>query len=163
MNDNQEYEEQTRKLDQFHDKYHQQKQPNWLNTKVEAEGEGAAKTGTYDVARRTVEIDGQKQEDIRKHLEGVIKRMEQVVDSPVEVTVKRIEVDAATIAVLAIVSELLPEQIQEQLRTIITLHEKTWQIDMPAVEGETLRKPLSEELIETISHEDDSSIHLGNS
>ncbi|HCJ33634.1 MAG TPA: hypothetical protein DHV65_04960 [Ktedonobacter sp.] len=70
---------------------------------------------------------------------------------------KRIEVDAATIAVLAIVSELLPEQIQEQLRTIVTLHEKTWQIDIPAVEGETPRKPLSEELIETIAREDDSS------
>ncbi len=157
MNDNPEYEEQARKLDQFHDKYHQQKQPNWLNTKVEAEVEETARTGTYDVGRRTIEIAEQKQEDIRKHLVGVIKRMEQVVDSPVEVTVKRIEVDAATIAVLAIVSELLPEQIQEQLRTIITLHEKTWQIDMPAVERETPRKPLSEELIETIAHEDDSS------
>ncbi len=157
MNDNQEYEEQARKLDQFHDKYHQQKQPNWLNTKVEAEVERTAETGTYDVGRRTIEIDEQKQEDIRKHLEGIIKRMEQVVDSPVEVTMKRIEVDAATIAVLAIVSELLPEQIQEQLRTIVTLHEKTWQIDIPAVEGETPRKPLSEELIETIAREDDSS------
>jgi len=163
MNDNQEYEEQARKLDQFHDKYHQQKQPNWLNTKIEAEGEGSAKTGAYDVGRLSIEVNEQKQEDIRKHLDGVIKRMEQVVDSPVEVTMKRIEVDAATIAVLAIVSELLPEQIQEQLRTIITLHEKTWHIDMPAVEGETPRKPLSEELIETISLEDDSSIHPGDS
>jgi Asp-tRNA(Asn)/Glu-tRNA(Gln) amidotransferase C subunit len=157
MNDNQEYEEQARKLDQFHDKYHQQKQPNWLNSEVEAEAEGTATTGTYDVGRRTIEIAEQQQEDIRKHLEGVIKRMEQVVDSPVEITMKRIEVDAATIAVLAIVSELLPEQIQEQLRTIVTLHEKTWQIDIPAVEGETPRKPLSEELIETIAREDDSS------
>ena len=121
MNDNQEYEEQARKLDQFHDKYHQQKQPNWLNTKAEADVEATAKTGTYDVGRRTIEV------------------------------------DAATIAVLAIVSELLPEQIQEQLRTIVTLHEKTWQIDIPAVEGETPRKPLSEELIETIAREDDSS------
>jgi hypothetical protein len=155
MNDNQEYEKQARKLDQFHDKYHQQKQPNWLNTKAEVEG--TAKTGTYDVGRRTIEIDEQKQEDIHKHLDSVIKRMEQVIDSPVEIAMKRIEVDAATIAVLAIVSELLPEQIQEQLRTIVTLHEKTWQIDIPAVEGETPRKPLSEELIETIAREDDSS------
>jgi hypothetical protein len=157
MNDNQEYEKQARKLDQFHDKYHQQKQPNWLNSEVEVEVEETAKTGTYDVGQRTIEIDEQKQEDIHKHLESVIKRMEQVIDSPVEIAMKHIEVDAATIAVLAIVSELLPEQIQEQLRTIVTLHEKTWQIDIPAVEGETPRKPLSEELIETIAREDDSS------
>ncbi len=38
------------------------------------------------------------QERIRKHLEGVIDRMEQVIDSPTEVTMKRIEVDTATIA-----------------------------------------------------------------
>jgi len=155
MSDSQEHEEQTRKLDQFHDKYHQQKPPNWL--RAEAEEEATARTDAYNVRRHALEVDEQKQEGIREHLEGVIKRMEQVIDSPVEVAMKRIEVDAATIAVLAVVSELLPEQIQEQVRTIVALHEKTWNIDMPAVEGETPRKPLSQELIETIALEDDSS------
>jgi len=154
MSDYQEHEEQTRKLDQFHDRYHQQKPPGWL--KAEAEAEGTARTDAYDVGRHANEIDEQKQEDVRKHLEGVIKRMEQVIDSPVEIVTKRIEADAATIAVLAVVSELLPEQIQMQVRTIVTLHEKTWNIDMPAVEGETPRKPLSEDLIDTIAYEDDS-------
>src|SRR5205823_14708218 len=141
MSDYQEHEEQARKLDQFHDRYHQQKPPGWL--KAEAEAEGTARTDAYDVGRHANEIDEQKQEDVRKHLEGVIKRMEQVIDSPVEIVTKRIEADAATIAVLAVVSELLPEQIQMQVRTIVTLQEKTWNIDMPAVEGETPRKPLS--------------------
>jgi hypothetical protein len=152
MSDYQEHEEQARKLDQFHDRYHQQKPPNWL----QAEAEGTARKDAYDVGRHANEIDERKQEDVRKHLEGVIKRMEQVIDSPVEIVTKRIEADAATIAVLAVVSELLPEQIQMQVRTIVTLHEKTWNIDMPAVEGETPRKPLSEDLIDTIAFEDDS-------
>lgn len=155
MNDPQEHEEQARKLDQFHDKYHQQKPPNWL--RAEAEAEETTRTDIHDVGRHAIEIDEQKQKDIHKHLEGVINRMEQVIDSPVEVAIKRIEVDAATIAALAVVSELLPELIQEQVRAIVTLHEKTWNIDMPAVEGETPRKPLSQELIDTIAHEDDSS------
>lgn len=154
MSDYQEHKEQTRKLDQFHDRYHQQKPPSWLED--EAEAEETARKGAYDVEQHANEVDEQKQEDIRKHLEGVIKRMEQVIDSPVEIVTKRIEADAATIAVLAVVSELLPEQIQMQVRTIVTLHEKTWNIDMPAVEGETPRKPLSEELIDTFAHEDDS-------
>jgi len=103
--------------------------------------------------QRPIESEEQKQERIHKHLQGVIGRMEQVIDSPTEVLMKRIEVDAATIAVLAVVSDLLPEPIQEQIRTIIRLHEKTWKIDIPAEEGETPRIPLSEEF----TYEDDSS------
>lgn len=155
MNDFQEHEEQARKLDQFHDKYHQRKPPNWL--RAEAEAVETTRTDTHDAGRHAIEIDEQKQEDIHKHLEGMIHRMEQVIDSPIEVATKRIEVDAATMAALAVVSELLPELIQEQVRIIVTLHEKTWNIDIPAVEGETPRKPLPQELIDTIAREDDSS------
>jgi hypothetical protein len=155
MNDNQEREEQARKVDRFHDKYHRQKLPDWL--RAEAEVEVTAETHPYDVEQRTIESEEQKQERIHKHLEGVIDRMEQVIDSPTEVLMKRIEVDAATIAVLAVVSELLPEPVQEQIRTIVGLHEKTWKIDIPVEEGETPRKPLPEELIDAITYEDDSS------
>ncbi|SRR5258708_37829202 len=155
MSDNQEREEQARKVDQFHDKYHHQKPPDWL--RAEAEVKVTAETHTFDVEKRTIESEKQNQERIHKHLQGVIDRMEQVIDSPTEVLMKRIEVDTATIAVLAVVSELLPEPIQEQIRTIIRLHEKTWKIDIPAEEGETPRNPLSEELSDAITYEDDSS------
>src|SRR5260370_18794369 len=154
VNDNQEREEQTRKVDRFHDKYHHQKPPDWL--RAEAEVEVTSETYSYDVEQRTIESEKQKQERIHKHLEGVIDRMEQVIDSPTEVLMKRIEVDAPTIAVLAVVSELLPEPIQKQIRTIAGLHEKTWRIDLPAEEGETPRIPLSKEVIDAITYEDDS-------
>ncbi|HYT41564.1 MAG TPA: hypothetical protein VEP90_04420 [Methylomirabilota bacterium] len=103
------------------------------------------------------QIQEQKQERIRKHLEGVIDLMEQAINSKNDVEWKRIHVDAATSAVLATVAELLPVQIQEQIRTIISLHEKTWNIDLPSAEGETPHKPLSEELIDAITHEDENS------
>ena len=103
------------------------------------------------------ETQEQKQERIHKHLEGVIDRMEQAISSNNEFEWKRIQADAATTAVLAIVADLLPVQIQEQIRTIISLHEKTWNVDMPLAEGETPHKPLSEELIDTIILEDDNS------
>ena len=103
------------------------------------------------------ETQEQKQERIHKHLQGVIDRMQLAISSRNEVEWKRIQVDAATTAVLAIVTELLPEQIQEQIRTIISLHEKTWNINIPSTEGEIPHKPLSEELIETIIHEDENN------
>jgi hypothetical protein len=155
MNDNQEHEEQARTLDQFHDKYHRQKPPDWL--RAESEEEVAANTTPADSGRHTIESDDQKQEGVRTHLEGVIQRMEQIIDSPLDVALKRIDADAATIAVLAVISELLPEQIQKQIRTIVALHEKTWKIELPAGGGETQQKPLAEELMEAVSHEDDSS------
>ena len=102
------------------------------------------------------ETQAQIQESIHKHLHGVIDSMEQAISSKNEIEWKRIQVDAATTAVLAIVADLLLEQIQEQIRTIISLHEKTWNIDMPSTEGEIPHKPLSEELIETIIHEDEN-------
>ena len=99
----------------------------------------------------------QKQERIRTHLEEVIGRMEQAINSKNELEWKRIQVDAATTAVLATVAELLPVPIQEQVRTIISLHEKTWNIDMPSAEGETPHKPVSEALMDAITHEDENS------
>jgi hypothetical protein len=103
------------------------------------------------------EIQEQKQERIRNHLEAVIDRMEQAISSKNEVEWKRLQVDAATTVVLATVAELLPVQIQEQIRTIISLHEKTWNIDMPLAEGETPHKPLSQELMDAITHQDENS------
>jgi hypothetical protein len=155
MNDNQEHEEQARTLDQFHDKYHRQKPPDWF--RAESEEEVAANSPHAASGQHTIESDEQKQEDVRTHLAGVIQRMEQIIDSPLDVALKRIDVDAATIAVLAVISELLPEQIQKQIRTIVALHEKTWQIELPAGGEETQQKPLSEALMETVSREDDSS------
>jgi hypothetical protein len=101
--------------------------------------------------------DSEIQERIRQQLARVIDRMEQAISSKNEVEWKRIQADAATSAVLATVAELLPEPIQEQIRTIISLHEKTWNIDLPSAEGETPHKPLSEELIDAITHEDEHS------
>ncbi len=103
--------------------------------------------------------DSEIQERIRQQLAGVIDCMEQAISSKNEVEWKRIQADAATTAVLATVAELLPEPIQEQIRTIISLHEKTWNIDLPSAEGETPHKPLSlsEELIDAITHEDEHS------
>jgi hypothetical protein len=103
------------------------------------------------------ERQAQKQERIRTHLEEVIGRMEQAITSKNELEWKRIQVDAATTAVLATVAELLPAPIQEQVRTIISLHEKTWNIDMSSAEGETPHKPLSEELLEAVTLEDENS------
>jgi hypothetical protein len=103
------------------------------------------------------QIQEQQQERIRQHLEGVIDRMEQAINSQNEVEWKRIQVDAATSVVLATVAELLPVQIQEQIRTIISLHEKTWNIELPSAEGETPHKPLAEELMDAITPEDENS------
>jgi hypothetical protein len=103
------------------------------------------------------ETQEQKQERLRNHLEGVIDLMEQAISSKNEVEWKRIQVDAATTSVLALVAELLPVQIQEQIRTIISLHEKTWNIDMPSAEQETPHIPLSEELIDAITQQDENS------
>src|SRR5258708_13061177 len=155
VNDNQEREEQTRKVDRFHDKYHHEKPPDWL--RAEAEIKVTSETHTYDVEQHTIESEKQKQERIHKHLEGVIGRMEQVIDSPTEVLMKRIEVDAAAIAVLAVVSELLPEPVQKQIRTIAGLNAKTCSIDIPPEEWATPRIPLSEDVIDAITYEDDSS------
>ena len=103
-----------------------------------------------------IETQEQKQDRIHKHLDTMIARMQQVTDAPTDVMLKRIEVDAAAIAALTVISELLPEPLQQQVRTIVALHEETWNINMPVDEGETPRKPLTAELLEQVALGDTS-------
>jgi hypothetical protein len=95
----------------------------------------------------------QQQERISRQLQSVITRLQQEIEAPADILMKRIEADAATIAVLALVAELLPEPICEQIRTIVTLHEKTWKIDLPTEEGATPRKPLANALLDQVTRD----------
>lgn len=89
-----------------------------------------------------------KEERIRKHLEAVRDRVEQDVVSTADITMKRLEVDAATVVALSIVAELMSEGLQEQIRELIRLHEEVWNRDLPSTENLTPRKPLGRRLFE---------------
>lgn len=88
----------------------------------------------------------QRIERIRQHLDDARASLEQDLAVSNDVTLKRIEVDAATVVTLSLVSELLPEPIQKQVTDLISLHEQVWNMDAPAVVGHTPRKPLGERL-----------------
>lgn len=94
----------------------------------------------------------QQEERIYRYLCEVKSRIEQDLDETTDVVLKRIEVDAATTVTLSLVSELLPEHIQEHVKAIIQLHEQVWNMDTPAPTGATPRKPLGERLTQRFSY-----------
>ena len=93
------------------------------------------------------ETQAQQIERILQHLVEVQTRTEQDIATTSDDMLKRIEVDAATIVTLSIVTELLPESIQRQVQYIINLHEKVWNADSPSTASTTPRKPLGQRLI----------------
>ncbi|GHO84808.1 hypothetical protein [Dictyobacter formicarum] len=92
------------------------------------------------------ETQSQRVKRISQHLDEARTSLEQDLAASNDVTLKRIEVDAATVVTLSLVSELLPEQIQKQVTEFISLHEQVWNTDAPVVVGHTPRKPLGERL-----------------
>ncbi|GCE21072.1 hypothetical protein [Dictyobacter kobayashii] len=93
-----------------------------------------------------VETQSQQVGRISQQLDETKAYLEQDLAAATDITLKRIELDAATVVTLTLVSELLPEQIQKQVKELITLHEQVWNMDMPPVAGTTPRKPLGERL-----------------
>jgi hypothetical protein len=89
-----------------------------------------------------------KEERIRKRLEVVRDSVEQDIISTADITMKRLEVDAATVVTLSIIVELLPEKLQKHIGEIIRLHEEVWNRDFPPAGGLTPRKPLGRRLLE---------------
>ena len=67
--------------------------------------------------------------------------IEDIAATP-DLSMKRIEAEAAIVVTLSIVNELLPEAVQEQVRAILSLHDQIWQLDTPPPGGTTPRKPL---------------------
>lgn len=88
----------------------------------------------------------QQEERIRQQLNDTRLYIEQDIANTDDITLKRIEVDAATVVTLSLVTELLPTSVQQQVKAIIELHEQVWNMDTPAVTGITPRKPLGERL-----------------
>ena len=86
----------------------------------------------------------QQEERVRQKLNETRLYIEQDITNTEDITLKRIEIDAATVVTLSLVTELLPESVQQQVKAIINLHEQVWNMDTPAVTGITPRKPLGE-------------------
>jgi len=101
------------------------------------------KTGEEIIDNKTHE---QKLENVHRRLARAIEVIEEDISSTPHLMVKRIEADAAVIATLNIVDELLPAHVQEQVERVIVLHDAVWGIDTPLPEGSTPRKPLAEGL-----------------
>ncbi|GCE06891.1 hypothetical protein [Dictyobacter aurantiacus] len=93
-----------------------------------------------------VETQSQRLERIRRQLDDTRASLERDLAISSDVTLNRIEVDAATVVTLSLVSELLPESVQKQVEEVISLHEQVWNTDAPAVVGQTPRKPLGERI-----------------
>ena len=101
------------------------------------------KTGEETIGDKTNE---QKQESVYRCLERAVEVIEKDINSTPHVMMKRIEADAAVIATLNIVAELLPAHIQEQIKKVIVLHDEVWKTDTLSPEGGTPRKPLAQGL-----------------
>ena len=98
-----------------------------------------------------METQAQKEARIYQHLMEAKKRIEQDIAETSDHSLKRIEADAATLVTLTLVNELLPEQIQREVRDIIQLHKNIWHLDTPPRDHTTPRKPLGQRLIERLT------------
>lgn len=92
------------------------------------------------------ETQSQRIERIRQQLNDTRISLERDLAASSDITLKRIEVDAATCVTLTQVSELLPEPIQKEVTELLSLHEQVWNMDAPAMVGHTPRKPLGERI-----------------
>ncbi|MBV9230562.1 MAG: hypothetical protein JOZ18_14730 [Chloroflexi bacterium] len=88
----------------------------------------------------------QKQENVYRCLDRAVEVIEKDINSTPHIMMKRIEADAAVIATLNIVAELLPPHIQEQIKKVIALHNEAWKTETLSPEGDTPRKPLAQSL-----------------
>lgn len=93
------------------------------------------------------ETQAEREERIHHHLAEAKQRIEQDIAATSDSTLRRIEVDAATVVTLSLVNELLPERIQHQVQEIIDLHETIWNMDTSPTDNTTPRKPLGQRLI----------------
>jgi hypothetical protein len=93
------------------------------------------------------ETQAQQEERVHHHLVEARKRIEQDIAETPDSMLRRIEVDAAAIVTLALVNELLPQNIQLQVQGIIDLHETIWNLDTLPTDNATPRKPLGQRLI----------------
>jgi hypothetical protein len=93
------------------------------------------------------ESQAQQEERVHHHLVEARKRIEQDIAETSDSTLRRIEVDAAAVVTLSLVSELLPQNIRLQVQGIIDLHETIWSLDTPPIDNATPRKPLGQRLI----------------
>ncbi len=94
------------------------------------------------------ETQAEREERIHQHLAEVKQRIKQDIAATSDSTLRRIEVDAATMVTLSLVNELLPEHIQHQVQEIIDLHETIWNMDTAPTDSTTPRKPLGQSLIQ---------------
>jgi hypothetical protein len=94
------------------------------------------------------ETQEQQEERIRRHLIETQARIEQDVQATTDITMKRIEVDAATVVTLSLVAELLPTTLQEHVHSIINLHSEVWNMDTLSLMHSTPRIPLGKRLIQ---------------
>ena len=97
------------------------------------------------------ETQEQREERIYHHLIDAKKRIEQDIAETSDTNMKRIEIDAAMVVTLALVIELLPEHIQNEIQEIIHLHGTVWALDAPPTDSTTPRKPLGKRLIERLN------------
>ncbi len=95
-------------------------------------------------------MDVEREERVRERLAQARVQIEQDIAAATDPTLRRIAADAATIAALSIVKELLSEEIQAQVEAIITLHDRAWQMDTIPEGGTTPRKPLNERLFDKL-------------
>ena len=70
-------------------------------------------------------------ERIRKHLDWTVCRLQQYIWARRGESAGKhhLRVDAALIAVLTIASELLPVEIQEQVKQMVTLHDEVCRLE----------------------------------
>ncbi|GCE24558.1 hypothetical protein KDA_00420 [Dictyobacter alpinus] len=90
------------------------------------------------------ETQAQQEQRIHQLLNDTRLYIEQDITTTHDINLKRIEIDAATVVTLSIVSEMLPESVQQQVKAIIDLHEQVWNMDIPSTTGMTPRKPLGQ-------------------
>ena len=93
----------------------------------------------------------QRQERIGRHLAEARACIEDDIAGTEDFFMKLIEADAAAVATLSIIKELLPNQVREEVQAIIELHEQVWSMDGSSVPGVTPRKPLRERLLSRIA------------
>src|SRR5687768_6372008 len=83
----------------------------------------------------------QREERVLQRLIQAREHIEQDIRATSDTMLQRIEVDAANVVTLTIITELLPIAIQQEVQAIIALHDSVWNSDTPPP-GITPRKPL---------------------
>lgn len=83
----------------------------------------------------------QREARILQQLARARAHITQDVAATPDISMKRIEAEAALVVTLSLVNELLPESIQKEVSGILNLHDRIWQLDSPPPDCSTPRKP----------------------